>query len=62
MKNTDTEAADKMGVSIGAPVGEGCTREQLLDVEDVAASVIYALTAPPHVAVNTVLIEARDQE
>jgi len=62
MKNTDKEAATEMGITIGAPVGQGFSREQLLDVEDVAQSVIYAITAPKHVAVNTVLIEPRDQE
>ena len=62
MKNTDQEAAEKSGITIGAPVGEGFTREQLLDVQDVADAVLYALTAPPHVAINTVLIEPRDQE
>ena len=62
MKNTDEEAAGKIGVEIGKPVGEGFTREQLLDVDDVADAVIYAMTAPPHVAINTVLIEPRDQE
>jgi NADP-dependent 3-hydroxy acid dehydrogenase YdfG len=44
------------------PVGEGFSRNQLLDVEDVANAVIYTLTAPPHVSINTILIEARDQE
>ena len=62
LNNSDTEAAAKMGVSIGKPVGEGFSRSQLLDVEDVANAVVYALEAPGHVAVNEVLIEARDQE
>ncbi|GMI20794.1 hypothetical protein TrRE_jg9950 [Triparma retinervis] len=62
MKNSDKEAADKMGVTIGAPVGEGFNRNQLLDTQDVADAVIYAVTAPPHVAVNEILIEPRDQE
>ncbi|GMH64417.1 hypothetical protein TrVE_jg10785 [Triparma verrucosa] len=62
MGNTDGEAAEKMGVEIGKPVGEGFEREQLLDVEDVAGAVMYALEAPKHVAVNEVLIEPRDQE
>jgi NADP-dependent 3-hydroxy acid dehydrogenase YdfG len=62
MKNTDTEAAESMGISIGKPVGDGFTREQLLDPEDVAAAVITMLTAPPHVAINSILIEPRDQE
>jgi NADP-dependent 3-hydroxy acid dehydrogenase YdfG len=33
-----------------------------LQPADVAASVMYAATAPAHVAVNEVLIEPRDQE
>jgi NADP-dependent 3-hydroxy acid dehydrogenase YdfG len=61
-QNTDTEAADSVGVQIGKPVGEGFSRNQLLDVEDIANAVIYVLTAPPHVAINTILIESRDQE
>ena len=61
MKNTDREATDSFGIQIGKPVGEGFTREQLLDTDDVAAAVLYALTAPPHVSINSVLIEARDQ-
>jgi len=62
LNNTDTAAAAKMGVSIGKPVGEGLTRNQVLDPADIANSVIYVLTAPAHVAINTVLIEPRDQE
>eukprot|EP00970_Alexandrium_tamarense_P008784 scaffold1698_cov201-Alexandrium_tamarense.AAC.13 len=62
MKNTDQSAAENLGVEIGKPVGEGFSRTQLLDTSDVAEAVIYALTAPPHVAINTVLIEPRDQE
>ena len=62
MKNTDTEAADSIGVSIGKPVGDGFNREQLLDPEDVANAVLTMLTAPPHVAINSILIEPRDQE
>jgi NADP-dependent 3-hydroxy acid dehydrogenase YdfG len=61
MKNSDVSAAEKMGVAIGKPVGEGFAREQLLDPVDVADAVLYVLTAPPHVGINTVLIEARDQ-
>ena len=62
LKNTDTEAADAMGVSIGVPVGEGFAREQLIDPNDIANAVITMLTSPPHVAINSILIEARDQE
>jgi len=61
MKNTDTSAAKKIGVEIGKAVGEGFSRTQLLDTDDIADAVIYALTAPPYVAINTVLIEPRDQ-
>ena len=62
MQNTDKEAAKEMGVEIGQPVGKGFDRNQLLDPEDIANAVVYALTAPSHVAINTVLIEPRDQE
>jgi NADP-dependent 3-hydroxy acid dehydrogenase YdfG len=62
LKNTDTEAADSIGVSIGKPVGEGFRREQLLDPTDVADAVLTILKAPPHVAINSILIEPRDQE
>ena len=62
MKNSDAEAAEKMGVQIGKPVGEGFSDMQLLHVRDVANAVVYAATAPPHVAINEVLIEPRDQE
>ena len=53
MKNTDESAAKKIGVEIGKAVGTGFKREQLLDPSDVANAVLYALTSPPHVAVNT---------
>lgn len=53
MKNTDESAAKNIGVEIGKPVGEGFARTQLLDTSDIANAVIYALTAPPHVAINT---------
>lgn len=62
MKNTDNEAADQLGVTIGKPVGEGFSRNQLLDPKDVADAVLTILNAPPHVAINSILIEARDQE
>jgi NADP-dependent 3-hydroxy acid dehydrogenase YdfG len=61
LNNSDTSAAEQMGVVIGQPVGVGMTRTQLLDPIDVADAVLYVLTAPPHVGINTVLIEARDQ-
>lgn len=62
MKNTDQEAADKMGVQIQKPVGEGFNRDQLLDPQDIADAVMTILTAPPHVAINSILIEAKAQE
>ncbi len=34
---------------------------RVLDPEDVAASVVYALTQPDHVAVNEILVEPRDE-
>lgn len=61
MNNTDTEAAEEQGVSIGVKVGTGSTENQVLQPEDIAAAVLYAVTAPSHVAVNEVLVEPRDQ-
>jgi NADP-dependent 3-hydroxy acid dehydrogenase YdfG len=50
--STDTEAIKKYGEPSGAKV---------LDPEDVASAIIYALRQPQHVAVNEVLIEPRDE-
>lgn len=50
--STDAEAIKKYGEPTGAKV---------LDPDDVAASIIYALRQPSHVAVNEVLIEPRDE-
>ena len=50
--STDKEAIKKYAEPSGAKV---------LDSEDVAASIIYALRQPSHVAVNEVLIEPRDE-
>ncbi|RVX75180.1 hypothetical protein B0A52_00532 [Exophiala mesophila] len=50
--STDTEAVKKYGEPSGA---------QILDPEDVAASIAYALRQPAHVAINEVLIEPRDE-
>ena len=56
------QACAAMGVTPGKIVGEGWANEwQLLQPADVAGAVIYAATAPPHVAVNEILIEPRDQ-
>lgn len=61
MNNTDKEAAADIGVPIGVKVGTGATVNQVLQPADVASAVLYALTAPSHVAVNEVLVEPRDQ-
>lgn len=61
MRNTDTEAASKVGVKIGDVVGAGATREFYLDPEDVAAGVLFAVCSPGHVGVHELLIEPRDQ-
>ena len=50
--STDQEAIKKYGEPSGAKV---------LDPEDVANSIVYALKQPEHVAVNEVLIEPRDE-
>jgi NADP-dependent 3-hydroxy acid dehydrogenase YdfG len=48
----DEEALELYGQPTGAKV---------LDPEDVAASILYALSQPEHVAVNEVLVEPRDE-
>ena len=48
----DEEALERFGQPTGARV---------LDPEDIAASVVYALSQPEHVAVNEVLVEPRDE-
>jgi thioester reductase-like protein len=50
--STDAEAIKKYGEPTGAKV---------LDAEDVAGSIVYAVCQPEHVAVNEVLIEPRDE-
>ena len=50
--SSDEEALDLYGQTSGARV---------LDPEDVAASVVYALSQPEHVAINEVLVEPRDE-
>lgn len=50
--STDKEAIKKYGEPTGAKV---------LDPEDVAGAIIYAVCQPAHVAVNEVLIEPRDE-
>jgi NADP-dependent 3-hydroxy acid dehydrogenase YdfG len=50
--STDAEALKKFGEPSGAKV---------LDPEDVANMIVYALRQPQHVAVNEVMIEPRDE-
>ncbi|PBP27661.1 tyrocidine synthetase 1 [Diplocarpon rosae] len=50
--STDKEALKKYGEPSGAKV---------LDAEDVAGAIVYALRQPEHVAVNEVMIEPRDE-
>lgn len=50
--STDAEAIKKYGEPTGAKV---------LDAEDVASAIVYAVCQPDHVAVNEILIEPRDE-
>jgi NADP-dependent 3-hydroxy acid dehydrogenase YdfG len=61
MKNSDQEAADKVGVAIGKVVGDGADKASVLDASDVADVVVFAATAPAHVGMHEVLVEPRDQ-
>eukprot|EP00933_Yihiella_yeosuensis_P020005 TRINITY_DN16130_c4_g1_i1.p1 TRINITY_DN16130_c4_g1~~TRINITY_DN16130_c4_g1_i1.p1 ORF type:complete len:308 (+),score=57.32 TRINITY_DN16130_c4_g1_i1:82-1005(+) len=61
MENTDSEAAGKVGVTIGKTVGEGFDRGSVLDPQDVANAIVYAVTLPHHIGMHEILIEPRDQ-
>lgn len=61
LHNTDSEAAGRLGVGIGQVVGAGSGRNSILDPQDVANAVLYAVTAPGHVGIHELLIEPRDQ-
>ncbi|EPQ31315.1 uncharacterized protein PFL1_01500 [Pseudozyma flocculosa PF-1] len=50
--SSDAEAVEKYGGASGA---------QILAPEDVADSIVYALRLPPHVSMNEILIEPRDE-
>ncbi|KAK3622611.1 hypothetical protein LTR56_022076 [Elasticomyces elasticus] len=50
--STDTEAIKQYGEASGA---------KILDPEDVANAIVYALKQPEHVALNEIMIEPRDE-
>ena len=50
--STDREAVEKYG---------GPSAGRILAPDDVASAIVYALRQPPHVAVNEILIEPRDE-
>lgn len=50
--SSDGEALEEYG---------GTSGTRVLEPEDVAASVVYALSQPEHVAVNEILVEPRDE-
>lgn len=50
--STDQEAVKKYGEATGA---------KILDPDDIASAIIYALRQPLHVAVNEILVEPRDE-
>lgn len=76
MNNTDVDAANTIGVTIGKTIDGGGDRNAVLDVSDVvdvsrlcqstvpiwsSQMGVFALTAPAHVGVNEILVEPRNQ-
>ena len=59
--NVATDLPDLSGDEEALGRFGGPTGARVLDPEDVAASVLYALSQPEHVAVNEVLVEPRDE-
>jgi NADP-dependent 3-hydroxy acid dehydrogenase YdfG len=59
--NVATDLPDLSGDEEALARFGGPTGGRVLDPEDVAASVLYALSQPEHVAVNEVLVEPRDE-
>lgn len=52
-----SHSGDEQALELYGQTGDA----RVLDPEDVAASVVYALSQPEHVAVNEVLVEPRDE-
>ncbi|EER17705.1 oxidoreductase, putative [Perkinsus marinus ATCC 50983] len=61
VNNTDVDAANTIGVTIGKTIDGGGDRNAVLDVSDVVDMGVFALTAPAHVGVNEILVEPRNQ-
>ncbi|WP_254566530.1 SDR family NAD(P)-dependent oxidoreductase [Oscillatoria sp. HE19RPO] len=60
--NSDTKALDALGINPQFKVGHGwASNTQLLSPFDVADCIVGAVMAKPHVGINEVLIEPRDQ-
>ncbi len=59
--NVATDLPDLSGDEEALGRFGGPTGARVLDPEDVATSVLYALSQPEHVAVNEVLVEPRDE-
>jgi NADP-dependent 3-hydroxy acid dehydrogenase YdfG len=59
--NVATDLPDLSGDEEALRRFGGPTGARVLDPEDVATSVLYALSQPEHVAVNEVLVEPRDE-
>ena len=59
--NVATDLPDLSGDEEALRRFGGPTGARVLDAEDVATSVLYALSQPEHVAVNEVLVEPRDE-
>lgn len=59
--NVATDLLDLSGDEEALERFAGPTGARVLDPEDVAASVVYTLSQPEHVAVNEILVEPRDE-
>jgi len=60
--NSDTKALEALGINPQFKVGHGWALDsQLLSPFDVADCIVGAVTAKPHIALNEILIEPRDQ-